>query len=198
MAEPAIRLHSYDEYLALERATGERYEYIDGHMLAMAGGTPEHAELCVNLGSLFKAALRGRPCKVYSSDLKVCVGEDGLFTYPDLAVVCGKLQRSARDPNAVRNPVVLVEVLSDGTEAYDRGEKFEKYRQIASLREYVLVSHRKPGVELLRWSPDGSWNLRALGPQDTLHLESLEVEIPVAAIYEDVELPPAKPPQRGG
>ncbi len=198
MAEPAIRLHSYDEYLALEQATGERYEYIDGHILAMAGGTLAHGELSVKLAILLSNALRGRPCKIYPSDVKVCVADDGLYTYPDLSVVCGPPISSAHDPNAVRNPVVLVEVLSDGTEAYDRGEKFEKYRQIASLREYVLVSHRKPGVDLLRWSPDGSWILRALGPQDTLHLESLGVEIPVAAIYEDVELPPAKPPQRGG
>lgn len=189
MAEPARRLLDYEEYLEIERSTGEKHEFLQGHVLAMAGASPEHGELCANLISLFKTALRGRPCKVYPSDLKVRVSEDGLYTYPDVSVVCGALQRSARDANAVCNPVVLCEVLSDTTEGYDRGEKFEQYQQIPSFLEYILVSQRGPSVDHLRRNPDGTWTFRTLGPADSLRLDSVGVTLPVAEIYEGVTLP---------
>lgn len=190
MVEAAQRLYTYEEYLEIEQSTGLKHEYFQGHVLAMAGSTPEHNELGINLIFQLKLRLGSGPCKVYASDLKVSASEDGLYTYPDLAVVCGPLQRSGKDPNAVQNPVVLVEVLSDSTIHYDRVEKFEHYQKIATLRDYVLVDQHRPSVDHLRRNPDQSWTLRTLHLADTLHLESLGVSIPIADIYAGVALQP--------
>ncbi|MEO8177330.1 MAG: Uma2 family endonuclease [Deltaproteobacteria bacterium] len=139
----------------------------------MAGETPEHAALATAVAVRLSVALDGKPCPVFGSDLRVRVEATDSSTYPDVTVVCGKLERSALDPNAAVNPVLLVEVLSDTTEAYDRGEKFAHYQRIDSLREYLLVSQRRPLFELYRKSEAGQWMLLEASGGDVLQLESL-------------------------
>ena len=130
---------TYAEYLAAEAVSEVRHEYLNGEVWAMAGGTPEHAALAAAMIRELGASLRGKPCRPFSSDLRVHIPDAGLSTYPDVSVVCGQLETAPDDKDAVTNPIVLVEVLSESTEGYDRGAKAAHYRRIPSLREYVLV-----------------------------------------------------------
>ena len=150
MSTSARRVHyTYAEYLVLEEESSIRHEYLDGEIYAMAGGSPDHAALAAAIIGM----LRGRlppGCRVFSSDLRVRVAATGLSTYPDATVVCGRTQRSADDPLAVTNPVLLVEVTSPSTEDYDRGEKLRHYTGLPSVREVLIVSHRAPELTLHR------------------------------------------------
>ena len=171
------------EYLILEEMSNVRHEYLDEHIFAMAGGTPEHGGLCANLIALLSNALAGRPCRVFTSDVRVRVRATGLDTYPDASVVCGRAERDVEDPNALTNPTVLVEVTSPGTEAYDRGEKLEHYKRIPSLREVVIVAHA--GIDVVGWRRRGSeeWVAESAGPEGAARLPSLSCELAVADIY---------------
>ena len=191
MAEPAPTL-SYAEYLELEAGSETKHEYLRGELFAMAGGTPEHAALALALGAELIAGLRGRPCRAFGSDLRVRIEATDLSTYPDLSVVCGQLETSTIDPHAVTNPVLIVEVLSDSTEAYDRGQKFSHYRQIPSLREYLLVSQVEPRLEAYAKNEAGLWVLREAGSGEQLQLSSLEgLSLDVDTIYADPLAAPA-------
>jgi len=176
--------YAYEEYRRFEESTDAKHEYLAGQILAMAGGTPEHAALAGALIGLFERQLAGGSCYTVPSDLRIRVAATGLATYPDVIVICGTLERDPEDPNAATNPTLLVEVLSDSTEAYDRGEKFVHYRQIASLREYVLVSHRGRRIE--RWWRDsgGSWQHEEAARGDVLELSAISVSLPVDAVYD--------------
>lgn len=179
--------HSYRDYLALEEASNVKHEYLGGDIQAMAGGTPEHAALQVAVSSLLHDRLRGGACRVFSSDLRVRVLATGLATYPDVTVVCGELERDPDSSITVVNPTLVVEVLSDGTEEYDRGEKREHYEKIPSLREYLLVSQRERRLELLRRRSDGSWEHRqASGPGESLRLDSVACLLDLDAVYRGV------------
>jgi len=181
-AEPRARM-AYGEYLVGEAASERKHEYLAGEVYAMSGGTPEHGALAVAVSGELRAALRGRPCRVFSSDVRVRVRASGLATYPDVTVVRGKLELDDEDPDAVVNPTVIVELLSPSTEAYDRGDKARHYRQIDSLREYVLVSSASPRIEIHRRNAEGRWEIDEAGPDGRLALTSLGVELDVAAIY---------------
>jgi Uma2 family endonuclease len=150
---------TYAEYLAHEERSQTKHEFVNGEVFAMAGGTVEHGALAMAVGRALGNGLEGKPCRVLSSDVKVRVLATGLATYPDVSVVCGTLETALDDANAVTNPVLIVEVLSDSTEAYDRGEKAAHYRRIPSLREYVLVSQRSPLIEVQRRNERGNWEL---------------------------------------
>ena len=185
MGEAARKLHlSYDDYLALERETDLRHEYLDGEAWAMAGGTPRHAVVKSNLTGLLWNRLRGRPCRAVDADLKIAIPDTGLYTYPDLSVICGALERSAQDRNAVVNPTVLFEVLSPSTEGWDRGGKFAHYRRIPTLQHFVLVSVDLSRVELYTRTPDGRWLLSEHGPGDEVPLSAVDIAFPVDALYE--------------
>ena len=171
------------EYLAAEVASDVRHEFLNGDVWAMAGGTPEHAALAAAIIGELRAALRDKPCRVYTSDARVRVLATGLSTYPDVAVVCGALETAPEDPDALTNPVVLVEVLSDATEAYDRGAKAAHYRRIASLQEYVLVSQAEPLIEVYRRVDGGRWELREARPGDAVDLAALGVHLDVSTVY---------------
>ena len=136
VTRPAGRLaaYTYEEYRRFEDTNPARHEYVDGQILAMAGGTPAHARLQAAVLFALERRLEGRPCQPFPSDLRVKVVATGVATYPDVTVVCGSVETDAEDPRAVTNPTVIVEVLSDSTEAYDRGDKFEHYRQIPTFR----------------------------------------------------------------
>jgi Uma2 family endonuclease len=172
-----------EEFVSLERASNVKHEFLDGVIYAMAGGSPEHAAIAMNVGVLLSVALRGRPCRVYSSDLRVRVLETGLETYPDVTVVCGREELDPGDPHVITNPVVLVEVLSPSTETYDRGEKLRHYKQIPSLREVVLVDHREQLVEVHRREDDGTFTRHEAGPHACAKLVSLACDLSVDDVY---------------
>lgn len=176
---------SYADYVKSESTTEIKHEYVDGAVYAMAGGTPEHGALAAAWIRHLGNALQGRPCRVFSSDVRVTVSETGLSTYPDLTVVCGRLETHPDDRLAIINPVVIVEVLFDSTEAWDRGEKAAHYRRLSTLREYVLVSQHRPRIEVHRRTARGTWEIVEARAGETIDLPSIGVSIDVDAIYKD-------------
>ncbi len=185
-----MRALSVQEYLDLERASEFRSEFFDGEMFAMAGGTPNHSRISANLTAAMVNALARGACVVFEKDQRLRIEATGLYTYPDLSVVCDEPKFAAEDENCLQNPSLLAEVLSDSTEAYDRGRKFEHYRQITSLREYLLVSQSEPRLELFVRQPDNSWNWRvATGLDATLSLPALGVTLRLADIYAKIPFP---------
>ncbi|MDC0748416.1 Uma2 family endonuclease [Polyangium mundeleinium] len=183
MAEPAGKLKvTFAEYLALEEGSETKHEFLDGQIYDMAGGTPNHGLLAGNVARALGNQLEGRPCRVHPADVRIRVQATGLSTYPDVSVVCGQLQVDAEDKNGVVNPIVLVEVLSESTEAYDRGMKFTHYRRIPSLREYVLVSHKTKQIEVYRRADGGAWILHE-AQSGSIDLESIGCSLSVDAVY---------------
>jgi len=177
------RHYTYADYLALDEASNVRLEYHSGDIYAMAGGTPEHAALCLQVGSSLNVQLEGAPCRVYGSELRIRVLATGLATYPDASVVCGPLERDSQGKNTVLNPVLVVEVLSPSTESYDSGEKQEHYRQIPSLREIVLLAHDRRHITVSRRGPEG-WSRLEAGPGESIALDSVPCRLDVEAVYE--------------
>ena len=184
MAE-ATRLprYSLEEYSVLEETSNVRHEYLDGHIYAMAGGTPEHGGLCANLIAILSNALENRACRVFTSDVRVRIQATGLDTYPDASVICGRIERDAVDRNALTNPVFLAEVTSPTTESYDRGQKLDHYNGIPSLREVLIVSHDERRVEVWRRGGDGSWSAESSGSGALVRLVSLDADLKVDAVY---------------
>lgn len=186
MTEPAEKLAmTYADYAAAEAVNATKHEWLNGEVFAMAGGTPDHAGLAASVIGELRLVLRGRPCRVFSSDLRVKVQATSLATYPDASVVWTKLETDREDPQAVVNPVVLVEVLSDSSEAYDRGEKFAHYRRIPSLQEYVMVSQHDPRIEVHRRNEAGRWELYEAGAGESVELASIGCRLNVDDIYRD-------------
>ena len=176
------------DYLAAERGATERHEFLDGKAWAMSGGTHEHALVQINLARALGNALADRPCFVHSADMRVKSELTGLFTYPDVSITCEPLRFLDARRDTLLNPTVIFEVLSDSTEAYDRGKKFDHYRRIASITDYVLVSQHEVQVEHFRRQPDGGWSLHILGPSQ--HLEVAGARIAVDDVYLKVFQPP--------
>lgn len=184
MVDPAaIHQYTHGDYLRLEEDANVKHEFLAGEIYAMAGGTPEHAVLAVNLSTLLNLGLRERPCRVFSSDLRVRVIATGLTTYPDVSVVCGRIELDPEDRNTVTNPLLLVEVTSSSSENYDRGAKLGHYQQIASVREILVVSHREPQVEAHRRGEDGSWTVETRRSGESLRLSSVGVDLAVDEVY---------------
>lgn len=184
MNAQAKPLMSYAEYLAAEARSEVKHEFLRGEVWAMAGGTPSHAGMQVNVSSSLVVALKGRPCRVFSSDLRVRISETDRSTYPDVTVVCGKLETAPEDPNAVTNPIVIVEVLSESTEASDRGEKFQHYARLPSLQEYVLVSQVGRRVDVFRRSEGETWVFVPF-TTGSVELKSLGVSVSLDDVYAD-------------
>jgi len=186
MVDPAQRVTmSFADYVAAEAASDIKHEWLRGEVWAMAGGTLEHAALASAMARHLGNALEGHTCRVFSSDLRIRVLATGLATYPDLTVVCGRPEVDPDNANTVTNPVLVVEVLSDTTEAYDRGEKFAHYRRIASLREVVLVSQREPRIEVFTRTDDGAWRLREWRTGERVELTSVSCTLAVDDVYRD-------------
>jgi Uma2 family endonuclease len=176
---------SYAEYLEHEARSETRHEFLRDEVSTIADSTPEHSAIAAAVGGELGNALLGKRCRTFSSDLRVHIPATGLTTYPDVSVVCGSLETHPEDPNAITNPVVLVEVLSDSSEAYDRGPKAAHYRKLTSLREFLLVSQREPRLELFRRNERGIWELHEAGAGETLELASLGVRLSVDTVYDD-------------
>jgi Uma2 family endonuclease len=186
---------SEEEYLALDRAAEQRSEYYDGQMYAMAGGTGRHSKIGGNLFAEFRSRLRGNPCEPFNSGMRVRIPKTGSYVYADLALLCGEEARLASAGDIAENPILVAEVLSPSTERFDRGAKFDKYRTIDSLREYMLVSQDEPLVELFSRQPGNRWLLTiARGLDASIRIDSLHCEIPLAGIYENVAMDAAEPP----
>jgi Uma2 family endonuclease len=190
LAQPVTHL-TEEEYLRIERAAEYKSEYYAGEMFAMGGGTSAHSLINANAIRTIGNRLMGKPCVPYDSNLRVKIPSTGLYTYPDIVVICGPLEFVDNERDTVTNPTLLVEVLSDSTEAYDRGKKFAHYRTIPSFREYVLVSQRSPLVEVFLRQPDETWKLTVYRDLDAVaRLESIEAELPLSEVYYRVEFPP--------
>lgn len=175
---------SYADYLAAERTATSKHEYLRGEVWAMAGGSLEHARLAAAMIRELGNALASRPCRVFTSDARVRILATDRATYPDVSVVCGPIETAPDDPDALTNPVLLVEVLSETTETADRIEKFAHYRHIPSLREYVLVSQKARRVEVYRREGD-VWVLREASSGERFDLASVECTIALDAVYRE-------------
>lgn len=171
------------EYLAFERASEQRHEYADGETFAMSGGTREHSLIGQNIARELGNALLDRPCEVHGPDMRIKVVATGRYVYPDVSVVCGQPRFEDEHRDCLLNPVLIVEVLSDSTERYDRGDKFTNYRTVASLEHYVLASQSSQLVEHYQRQQDGTWVYRALGPGERLVLASLGCELEIDRAY---------------
>lgn len=181
-----------EEYLARERKARFKSEFYDGEMFAMAGGSPMHSLIAANLITTLSNALKGRGYLTFTSDLRVKVEMTGLNTYPDASVVCGELRFADGEEDTLVNPTLVAEVLSDSTEAYDRGEKFEHYRRIPSLEACLLASQRKPALELYLRGKDGQWALReASGMDASLEIPPLSITVPLSEVFAQVKFPAA-------
>lgn len=184
------------EYLARERRAEYKSEFFQGEMFAMAGGSREHNRIARNIVSESHQALKGGTCEAFGSDMRVKVSRTGLYPYPDVVIVCGPPQFEDDQLDTLLNPTVLMEVLlevlSEATERYDRGAKAAQYRRIDSLQEHVLVLQTEPRVERFIRQPDNSWLLREVTDlEGTLELESVGIAIPLREVYRGVEFPPA-------
>ena len=176
-----------DEYLHRERKAEFRSEYFRGEMFAMAGASADHNLIVLNVGSSLREQLKKKPCRVYPSDLKLRIEATGLYTYPDLSVVGGEPQLESDAGDVLLNPVVLAEVLSDSTEAFDRGKKFEHYRTIPSLKHYVLIAQDRHSIDCFTRSADGSWNLTSCqGLDGKILLDAIDSELVAAEVYDKV------------
>ncbi len=178
--------YTEDQYLAWEEDAVEKSEYVDGEIRAMSGGSMPHASIPINIGGELRSALRGRGCRVLSSDMNVWAA--GALYYPDLSVVCGPVTYRNGNKHVITNPIVVVEVLSPSTEPKDRGEKFLRYQQIETLRSYLLVSQTEPRVELFERGENGHWDYSmAAGIENIIVIPSLGVTLALSEIYDQVE-----------
>ncbi len=194
MSTQVKKRYTVEEYLELERKAGHKSEYLDGQIYAVAGASPSHSVITVNLSGEVYAQLRGSKCQAYSNDTKVRTSQTGLYSYPDLSIFCGEPKFHDEQKDVLINPKVIFEVLSPSTEAFDRGRKFFRYQNIESFTDYVLVAQDEARVEHLIRQVDGAWLLymvRGLGK--TLHIASIDCSISLAGVYDRVTFPEPEP-----
>jgi Uma2 family endonuclease len=205
MGQPAKQIEhprycSLEEYFKLAAESVDKLEYrgnrvfpLRGELVAMAGGTEYHGLIVANVGGEIRNRLRGKPCRLYASDFRIGVRSYPTFTYTDGHVICGPTILDDRDPTnqTALNPTLIVQVLSESTEAYDRGAKFKRYMHAESLQEYVLVSQEELRVEVFYRQPGGTWLLTPYtGITTVASLRSIEIELPLAEVYLNVVFPP--------
>ena len=172
------------EYLEWEEKQTLKYEYINGEVFAMTGGTIIHNDITINVTTELKSHLRGKGCKVQMTDVKLGISQQGNFFYPDVMVTCDA--RDKQERLIVYHPCIIIEVLSPSAEAFDRGNKFKFYRQIDSLKEYVLIDSQKINIDVFRLNSNGFWELHSYQENNELLLKSIDFSCPVSMIYEDV------------
>jgi len=190
MSSQALPFLTPEQYLEIERKAERKSEYWNGEMFAMAGATEPHNLVATNTASLAFAQLRTKNCRVYRSDMRVQVAANAMYAYPDIVIVFGKPQCLDGHQDTLLNPKVIVEVLSPSTEAYDRGRKFEHYRQIESLEQYLLLSQEQMRAELYSRQPGGQWLITfATRPEEFVELSSVSCRLSLAECYEKVDFP---------
>ena len=179
-----------EQYLAIERAADFKSEYIDGEMFAMSGASRQHNLIVTNLVAELRQQLKGRPGEVYPIDMRVWIPATAKYTYPDVTVVCGEPRFEDTELDTLLNPTLIVEVLSPGTESYDRGKKFEHYRGIESLEEYLLVAQDERRIEQFLRQDDGRWLFAdTAGSEGVVAAPSIRCRLALAEIYDKVLLP---------
>lgn len=186
VATPQPKYMTPQEYLDWEEQQPIKYEYINGEVYAMTGGTLAHNSIALNLASNLKTHVRGKGCKVFMADAKLGVSENGPFHYPDVMVTCDERDRNAK--KVIYHPSIIVEVLSPSTESFDRGKKFQQYRRISTLREYVLISAEQLTVEVFRLNDRGIWELYTYTEGEEIYLNSVDFRCAIELLYEDVVL----------
>ncbi|MEA2336131.1 MAG: hypothetical protein QOE82_138 [Thermoanaerobaculia bacterium] len=189
------RQYTLEDYFSLQRGIEVKLEYFNGEIYVMAGGSAGHNRISRNVLKLFDAALAGSSCEAFGSDMRVST-PSGLYTYPDASIICGPKVSDASE--TISNPIVIVEVLSDSTRNYDRGEKFDLYRSIAALRHYLLIEQTFQQVEHRHLQTDGSW-LHDIkdSPDQIIHLSEVGIDLRVAGIYDAVEMRLPRAPASG-
>jgi len=189
MSSQTKQHYTPEEYLALERQAQCKSEYYAGEIFAMAGASRWHNLIVTNVVRELSLQLKGRPCTTYPSDMRVKISATGLYVYPDVTVVCGEAQFDDTQQDTLLNPTLIVEVLSDSTEAYDRGGKFAHYRKLDSLMAYVLITQTKPHIEHYVRQPDNRWLLaEADSVHDTVHLPAIDCHLALAEVYDKVDI----------
>jgi Uma2 family endonuclease len=187
MGQAAVRTGvSPEEYLAFERSSEMRHEYADGEIFAMSGGTAEHSLVAGNVIRELGNAVGDRGCRVFTSDMRIKIAARSHYVYPDASVVCERPVFEDEKRDTLLNPLLVIEVLSESSEAYDRGDKFRQYQTIPSVREYVLLSQTEPWIEVFTRQADGGWLLRSYGPGERAALASLACELDVDRTYTNV------------
>jgi Uma2 family endonuclease len=195
-------LYTEDEYLALERESDERHEYLDGQIYLMAGESLEHGDVCMNLSRIVSTSVLGTPCRALSKDTKVRSGPipkspystKGLYSFPDLVIVCGEPQFLDEHRDVLINPKVISEVLSPTTEAFDRGQKFLRYRTyLDSLTDYVVVAQSTPLIEHFERKPNGEWVIAATATElsEAATIKSIGCTLRLSEVYDRVVFPAA-------
>jgi Uma2 family endonuclease len=188
IAQPETKHYTIDEYLELETASETRSEYRNGEIIPMTGGTPEHNEIASILNALLRVGMKGQPYSIFVADQRLWIPTPDLYTYPDIMIVPRPLERKPGRPDTLMNPVMIAEVLSKSTKAYDRDEKFAAYRTIATFQEYLLIDQYTPHVEQYAKTPDQKWLFSEYdGLEAVIPLASISCEIPLADIYSDLE-----------
>jgi Uma2 family endonuclease len=183
------KILTVDEYLEFERTSTEKHEYFRGEVFAMSGASPRHNIIFSNLIAELRMALKGKPCRPFGSDMKVQIPENTLFAYPDISIFCGDVKRLDSDKEYIIGPTVLIEILSPSTRNYDRGEKFQLYRDIPSLKEYILIDTVTARVEVFRLNQQNHWELEEYKSiDDHLSIPTVSVSIPLREIYDDTAL----------
>ena len=187
LAEPYRRSMSVQEYLDFDRASQDgRYEFIDGTVTMLAGGTINHSRICINLVKALDNALSGKSCLVYNSDMRVSVSATR-YVYPDISISCDPRDQEKGNIDIIYHPCVIIEVLSPHTETYDRSKKFSFYRACPSVQEYVLVSSQEPAVDVYQRATENLWTMHFFEAGEDVELKSINVTIPMAAIYERIK-----------
>ena len=199
VAEPGGALWTVDEYLRMERQSEIKHEYVNGTVYALAGGTRANSLIAGNLGRALGNALEDSPCRVFDAEIKIRVSAT-IYRYPDVAVSCDERDAQPEDEgqDAIRFPTVIAEVLSPSTKRRDRTTKFDEYRTIPTLREYVLVEPERMSVQVYRRAADDTWPVTMYQDGDTIALESLAVHLPVTQLYCKVRLPHHGPDTQAG
>ncbi|MGN6492101.1 MAG: Uma2 family endonuclease [Agriterribacter sp.] len=191
--EPAVvygkKNFSIAEYLEIEQEASDKHEYYRGQMFAMVGAGPRHNIIFRNLFRELAHTLKGKPCQPYGSDQRIHIPENGLFTYPDISIICGDIDTSKEDKDSIIHPVMIIEILSPSTRDYDRGSKFTFYRAIATLKEYIVVDSDSILVEVFRLNEHKFWQLEEYNQMNqSLQLQTLGFSIPISEIYDEVDV----------
>lgn len=182
------RTYTPEEYLASEEKADYKSEYYDGEIFAMAGGSYNHNIITGNIYAALHQFLAAKPCTVFTSDMRLLVEQNGLYTYPDVMVICGQARFVPNRTDTIANPVFIAEVLSKSTQEYDRGFKFESYRSLDSFQDYLLIDQERIHLEYYHKQADDQWLLTELkSTAQTLNIRSISFEIPISQIYQKVD-----------
>ncbi|HRH48090.1 MAG TPA: Uma2 family endonuclease [Panacibacter sp.] len=191
--EPAVayskQKFSIEDYLEIENTSIEKHEYYKGEIFAMSGAKMPHNDISKNLSGNLYVKLKGKKCQSYGSDVRIHIESNTLFTYPDISIICGDVVTRNNDDYNVLNPTVIIEILSPSTKNYDRGEKFKLYRDIPTLKEYILVDSESIHIEVFRLNENNHWELEEYNStENLLHIKAINENILISEIYEGVKL----------